>query len=278
MKNEINKQKINRQKIKKRVFEIIEKAKKGDFESALFDWMMILLIVLNVVAIIAASFQNISRDYALALRIIELISVVIFTLEYFLRIWTADLMYKNEKHPHIRYFRSFMAIVDLISILPFYLPFVMKFDFRMLRLLRLFNLMRVFKLNHYNNAMTTIAKVFKHEKDSLIMTVFIISIMLLFSSSVMYYVENAAQPEQFPNILASLWWAVATLTTVGYGDIYPITVVGKLFSGIIALLGIGLLALPTAIISSGFFAELNSNQEKKKNNAKYCPHCGKKLE
>ena len=122
--------------------------------------------------------------------------------------------------------------------------------------------------------MHAIYRVLKKEKDILLTTIFITTILLLLASSLMYYVENAAQPEKFPNIVASLWWAVATLTTVGYGDIYPVTAVGKIISGVIAILGIGLVALPTGIISSGFITEINNKKNVQKTK---CPNCGKEL-
>jgi voltage-gated potassium channel len=118
--------------------------------------------------------------------------------------------------------------------------------------LRLFRLLRVSKLTRYNKSFDLIGKVLSNEKDKLFMTIFIVGIMLLLASSVMYTVENAIQPDAFPNIIATLWWAVVTLTTVGYGDVYPITAIGKLLSGIISILGIVLIALPSGIISSGF--------------------------
>jgi voltage-gated potassium channel len=137
--------------------------------------------------------------------------------------------------------------------------------------LRLFRLLRILKLNRYNNSLELIGKVLKNEKEKLFMTIFIAVVMLLLASSIMYYIENAVQPDQFPNILATLWWAVATLTTVGYGDVYPVTVLGKILSGVIAVLGIGLVALPSGIISSGLINEVSGKQKK------ICPHCGKEI-
>jgi voltage-gated potassium channel len=155
-----------------------------------------------------------------------------------------------------------MGILDLCAILPFYLPFVI-IDLRVLRIFRLFRLLRVFKLTRYNKSFNLIGRVFKREKDKLLMTFFIVGIMLLLAASVMYAVENAIQPDAFPNILATLWWAVVTLTTVGYGDVYPVTVLGKLLSGIISILGIILIALPSGIISSGFIKVYEEEKEKK---------------
>ena len=205
----------------------------------------------------------------------SIISVIIFTIEYFLRIWTAKLCFPKAKYPEIKYVLSLMALIDLLAILPFYLPFIITCDLRFLRMLRLFRLLRIFKINRYNNAMTTIEKVIKNEKEKLISTIFIALVLLLFAASIMYYIENEAQPEKFPNIIAAVWWAIATLTTVGYGDVYPVTVLGKILSGFVVILGIGLIALPTGIISSGFINEVNRKKSKR---IRVCPHCGKEID
>lgn len=259
--------------LKKRIFEIIEVAEDNDIPSKIFDIFIICLISLNVLALVISSFSNLPSTLIAILKIFEIVSVIIFTIEYLLRLWTSKFLYPNSKIPVIKYIFSFMAIIDLLAILPFYIPMIISADLRFLRILRLFRIIRVFKLNRYSSAMETIAKVLKNEKEKLFYTIFIMAILIVFASSLMYYVENPAQPEQFPNIVASIWWAVATLTTVGYGDVYPITALGKLLSGIIAILGIGIVALPTGIISSGFMAELESQKK-----TKICPHCGKKLE
>ncbi len=172
-----------------------------------------------------------------------------------------------------------MALIDLAAILPFYLPMIINLDLRFLRILRLTRIFRILKINRYTESLEMIKVVLYKKKEELGVTTFVTFLLLLFSSSLMYYIETEAQPEAFPNIIASFWWGVATLTTVGYGDVYPITVIGKILSGIIALLGIGLVALPTGIISSGFMDEMNqkrkSEREYKKKN--YCPYCGEEL-
>ncbi len=157
-----------------------------------------------------------------------------------------------------------MAIIDLMAILPFYLPFIIKIDLRSLRILRLVRLLRILKLNRYTKSMKVLGRVIKRKKEELIVTVFITGILMLLAASIMFYIENETQPEAFPNIIASFWWAIATLTTVGYGDIYPVTFLGKFLAGIIAFLGIGLVALPTGIISSGFIEEVESRKIIKK--------------
>jgi voltage-gated potassium channel len=262
-------------KIKYRLFEIIERAKPGDTISKIFDYSIIILIILNITAVIINSFNDLSEIIQNVLKVFEIVSVVIFSIEYVLRAWTSKFLYPENKYALFKFILSFMAIIDLLAILPFYIPFLIPYDLRFLRMLRLLRLVRIFKLNRYNNAMKVIMKVLKSEKEKLLTTVFITSILLLFASSIMYYVENEAQPDKFPNIIASIWWAVATLTTVGYGDVYPITVLGKILSGIIAILGIGLVALPTGIISSGFISEVSSLKHKK---TRICPHCGENIE
>jgi voltage-gated potassium channel len=257
--------------IRQRTYQIIERAETGDTASAVFDTAIIILIILNIAAVIASSFSEFSALNSLLLYRFEVVSVIIFTLEYFLRLWTAPDKYPASKLPYLKYLFSFMALIDLFAILPFYLPFAFKVDLRFLRILRLFRLLRIFKLNRYNSSMELFIRVFKNEKDKILMTSFVMGIMLILSASVMYYVENTAQPDQFPNIIATVWWAVATLTTVGYGDVYPVTILGKLLAGVIAILGIGLVALPTGIISSGFISELNHKKQ-------ICPHCGKEIE
>lgn len=241
-------------KLKHRIFEIINKAENGDTASSIFDWMIMSLIALSILTIILDSFQNIHDQFRTVFQVFEVITVIVFTLEYILRIWTADLLYPVAKHPRLKYCFSFMAIIDLLAILPFYLPFFsadLRF-LRMMRLFRLFRLLRVFKLGRYVEALHIIVKVIQSSGPQLIMSVVICSFVMLFSAIIMYEVENPVQPEQFPNVISSLWWAICTLTTVGYGDVYPITPVGRFFASVISLVGIGIIAIPTGIIAAGF--------------------------
>ncbi|MDR1956302.1 MAG: ion transporter [Treponema sp.] len=269
---------------KKRIFEIVEKGTPGDKASIGFDYGIIVIIVLNIAAVIISSFNDLPEPLKQSLTIFEYISIIIFTAEYVLRLWTAPYKYPGHRFPYLRYIGSFMALIDLCAILPFYLPFIVGIDLRMLRILRLFRLLRILKLNRYNNAVELIAQVFRGEKEKIFTTIFMTGLMLLLASSVMYYVENTAQPDKFPNIIATLWWAVATLTTVGYGDVYPITTIGKVLSGVIALLGIGLVALPAGIISSGFIKAISKEEQQEGIRAdgpagkRVCPHCGKEIE
>ena len=239
---------------KKRIFEIISKAESGDRASSIFDWSIMILIALSILSIILESFASVYDKWHSAFQIFEAITVAVFTIEYILRIWTADLLYPDAKHPRLKYFFSFMAIIDLLAILPFYLPFIsadLRF-LRMMRLFRLFRLLRVFKLGRYFEALQIIVKVIRTSGPQLIMSVALCIFVMLFSAIIMYTVENPVQPEQFPNVISSLWWAICTLTTVGYGDVYPITAIGRFFASVISLVGIGIIAIPTGIIAAGF--------------------------
>lgn len=267
-------------KIKQRILEIVEVGQEGDKVSIYFDKFILTLIIINVLAIILESFKGLYAQYGAWFSNLELVSIVIFTAEYLARIWTADLKFPEirDLSAIIKHIKTPLAIIDLLAILPFYIPAILPVDLRVFRLLRLSRLLRVFKLSRYSSALQIIGKVIKREKDQLALTFFVTSILLLLAATLMYHAENSIQPDSFPNIIASFWWAVATLTTVGYGDVYPVTVMGKILSAVVAILGIGIVALPTGILASGFMKELeNSVKNNKPEHPKYCPHCGKKL-
>lgn len=250
---------------------------KGNAKGELiFEKFISILIILNAVVIVLESYKGIYNEYSTFFYAFEVFSIIIFTIEYFIRIWIADKLYeaKSSFRARLKYITSYFGIIDLISILPFFLPFIFKIDLRILRLLRLFRLLRLLKLNRYFNSLRVISSVIKKTKSEIAVTVFLVFILLVLSSTLMYHIENEAQPNAFENIGQALWWAVATLTTVGYGDIYPVTGTGKLLSAIIALLGIGIVALPTGIISSAYIEEIQKN---KKEEICKCPHCGKNI-
>ena len=257
--------------IMNRTYEILERSEDGDIPSKIFDISIVILIILNVIAATVASFENIANSYPVFLHYFEVFSITIFTVEYILRLLTAKMKFPNSKVPYILFIFTFWSIIDLAAILPFYLPFVTNLDFRFLRILRIFRMFRIFKLGRYTESMVVIGKVFKKEKEKLLTTVILTLILIFIASTVMYYAETTAQPDVFPNIIETTWWAIATLTTVWFGDLYPITVAGKICGGIISLLGIMIIALPSGIICSGFMNELYKKKE-------ICPHCGKEIE
>ena len=206
-----------------------------------------LLIVISLIAFSIETLPDLSDSTKYWLQIIEIICVVIFTVEYLLRIFVADRKFK--------FIFSFFGIVDLLAILPFYLSFGV--DLRSLRTLRFVRLFRVFKLVRYNRAIRHFTSAIKTAKEEILLFLFITIILIYLSAVGIYYFENDAQPEHFSSIFSSLWWAIVTLTTVGYGDIYPITVGGRVFTFFILLIGLGIVAIPTGIISSALTKTIN---------------------
>lgn len=264
---------------KKTIFTIINTDDSSYLPSKLFDILIIILIILSIGSVILSTFDNIPSSVLKINTYFEYFSIAVFSIEYLLRIWTADLLYKQGPLlSRLRYIFSLMAIIDLLAILPFYLPFVTKIDLRSLRTLRLIRMVRIFKLNRYTTALNSVTLVLKKKKEQLLSSMFVVILLMIISSILMYYCEHDAQPDVFKNAFSGLWWAIATLTTVGYGDIYPITVVGKILSTFLALLGIGLVAVPTGIISSGFSEELEESKlHSEEDEKQYCPYCGKKI-
>jgi len=264
-------------RVQARTYEILEKAVPGDVLSKIFDIFIMSLILLNVCVVIMETVEKYSIPYAKFFYYFELVSVLIFTIEYVLRIWacTVDEKYAHPLIGRIRFALNPLALVDLIAILPFYLPMVFKFDLRFIRALRLLRLLRLLKVGRYSDTMVTFGSGLKEKKEELVITLFIIFILLVVVSSLMYFIENQAQPEVFSSIPASMWWGIATLSTVGYGDVYPVTTLGKFFGALIAILGIGMFALPAGILGSGFVDAVE--QKKKQKEKKTCPHCGKDL-
>ena len=237
------------------------------------------LIIISILLIIFESFKELEEHISGIIYTTETVVVIFFSLEYVLRLITSPFQYPNKKVvAPILFIFSFLGIIDLLSILPFYLPMFINTNLTFLRVLRLFRLMRIFKLLRYSESVRTLGKALARIKTELISTLFITFIVLLFSANIMYIVENKAQPEAFKNMGESLWWAVATLTTVGYGDIYPVTSLGKIISGIMALIGIGIVAIPAGLLSSAFVSEIEDRKRKKIGQKKKCPHCEKDIE
>jgi voltage-gated potassium channel len=206
----------------------------------------------------------------------EVFSVFIFTIEYLLRLWSCvtDKKYSKPILGRFRYSLTPMAVVDLFAILPFYLPFT-GLDLRIIRVFRLLRIFRIAKAARYISSLKLLGRVFKSKKEELVITSIVMIILLIIASSLMYYFEYEVQPEKFADIPTTMWWAIATLTTVGYGDVYPITSEGKIIASIVAILGIGLFALPTGILGAGFVQEF---QKSKAHSEKLtCPHCGKEI-
>lgn len=262
---------MNYTNIKKRVFDILDNEEQNGILEKIVNIFIMTLIFLNVIAMIVETSIK-SEIWLHYLNIFEAASIIIFTVEYILRLWVSDLYRPNIPRwkTRIRYAISGAAIIDFLATFPFYVPFLIKIDLRALRVLRLFRLLRIFKTSRYTNGMQRVISVIKNKSNELISSILVVATLMVMASALMYNIENAAQPEVFNNMFDAMWWATATLTTVGYGDIYPITVLGKILAAIIAILGIGIVAIPTGIIASGF-------TELIKNERVICPHCGKDI-
>ena len=235
--------------MKKKVFNIIQIGDKSNPLSRIFDIFIAVVICANILVTFLQTFDELSFLFP-AFHVIEVITILIFCVEYILRIWTADYLYpdKSEFRSRLRFLISFDGIIDLLTILPFFFLSGMVI-FRMLRVARIFHL---FRLNARYDSFNVITTVLYEKRNQIISSVFIVLILMLASSLCMYSVEHDSQPEVFRNAFSGIWWSMSTLLTVGYGDIYPITTLGRIMAICIAYLGVGAVAIPTGIISAGF--------------------------
>ena len=243
--------------MRKRIFEIMQISKKDDAPSMAFDIVLVLVIFANIAAMFLQTFSSLS-DYHNICKTVEYVTVGFFCVEYALRIFTADFLYpeKNKLRAVGRFLFSFDGIVDLLTIIPafFLTGFVV---FRMLRVVRIFHL---FRINSQYDSFNVIKNVIYNKRNQIFSSIFIIVILMLASSLGIYSVEHEAQPEVFENAFSGIWWSVSAMLTVGYGDIYPITVMGQIMAIFIAFLGVGVVAIPTGIISAGFVEQYQKDQ------------------
>lgn len=246
------------------IAQLLEPSSEQDKSYLWVDMALILLIGLNIIALILQSISAIDQVYHRHFFYFEIFSIVVFTLEYGARIWSVvdTPTYQQQEGSKLqkrwRYIRSPLAVIDLLAILPFYLGFFIQTD---LRYLRVFRLLRVFKLTRYSRAMQLLLNVFKEERYSLFAAFSVLFIIMLVAACAMYTLEKDLQPEHFSSIPQAMWWSLVTLTTVGYGDVTPITDLGKLFGGLITIVGIGMVALPAGILASGFSEQLSRRRQ-----------------
>tara|TARA_B100000686_G_scaffold309457_1_gene351390 strand:- start:146 stop:898 length:753 start_codon:yes stop_codon:yes gene_type:complete len=241
--------------MRKRLFQILEIAHHDDKVSHRFDVFIISLIILNIFALVLSTVPEINDKYKNVFEVFEVISVSIFTLEYLGRIYSCveDNNYSDPILGRLRFIYKPIILIDLLAILPFYIS-ALEIDLRVLRMLRFGKLFRLLKLFRYIKALDRISVAMIDRAQEISISLAMIGGLILASATLMYFAEHDAQPDVFRSIPAAMWWAVATLTTVGYGDAYPITAVGKFLGSIIAILGIAAIALPTAILSEAFSA------------------------
>lgn len=242
--------------VRRRVHEVLEQTLRGDRLSRLVNVGIIALIVANVVAVLLETVPEIDAAFGPWFRLFDHVSVGLFTFEFLLRLWSSaegTREGETETAARLRYLRSPAALIDILAILPSYLALVLPIDLRVLRALRL---LRLLKLTRYSSALALLYDVIQRERGPLLACIFILSVLIVVAATGIYLFEHRAQPEVFGSIPESAWWAVVTLTTVGYGDTYPITAMGRIFGAFITIIGVGMAALPAGILATGFADQL----------------------
>lgn len=256
---------LKKKSLKLRIFEIIQIGSREDLSSRAGDFIIVTSILLNILVLFLGTFEELA-DYNRIFKLIEVVTIFIFCIEYVLRIWTAEYIYTGMEKwkARLKFLISAEGIIDLLTILPFF--FLYGFAaFRMLRVVRIFHL---FRLNTTYDSFNVITSVLLEKKNQILSSIFIIIVLMLASSLCIYGAEHEAQPEAFRNAFSGIWWTMSTIFTVGYGDIYPITTVGKLMGVVITFLGVGAVAIPTGIISAGFVENYTEMQRNRLNDVK----------
>lgn len=259
--------------VKERVYHFIEPSYEP---GRIVDITIITLIFLNIVALILETVEPIYNLNRAAFESFEDFSLVIFSIEYMVRLWviTAEPRYAHPITGRIRFVFTPLALVDLLAILPFFLP-ILGVDMRFVRVVRILRIFRVIKLVRYSRALRLLGQVVAERKEELISIFFVLMTLLIISSSLMYFAEHDDQPDVFTSIPATMWWSIVTLTTVGYGDAFPITALGQTIAAVIAILGIGMFALPAGLLGAGFAEELEKRKASHANDEpRRCRHCG----
>ncbi len=266
-------------RLRNRVYTLLERSGGNDPASTAVDMALMLLILANGVVSIAQTVPGFWESNALLLNWFELFSVTVFSVEYLLRVWSCTAQAGTSSlGGRLRFMLRPLILIDFIAILPFFMQFLGA-DLRMMRLIRLIRIVRLAKLGRYSRALRILLRAFLLRRDELLMTLMLGMMALILSATLMYYAENAAQPKIFSSIPASFWWAMTTLTTVGYGDTYPITLIGRIVGGVVQIIGVGLFALPTGILASAFWEELQGGRLARMESARqFCPHCGEALD
>lgn len=240
--------------------------------SFVINFFLTIIIFLNTLSIILHTVPSIGQNYERFFHEFEIFSVIIFGVEYLLRLWSCveSECYKHPIKGRLRFVFSMWGLVDLLAILPFFITYFAK-DLGFVRILRLLRMLRLFRVSKYFHALIVIQRVIKEKQEELILSMVFIIFTLIISSSLVYYVEHEAQPKGFSSIPEAMWWGVNAMTTVGYGDLKPITPFGKLLGGVVAILGVSFFALPTGILASGFADQIRQQNGRRKIT---CPHCG----
>ena len=262
---------------RKRLWEILEKGNENDRLSVYTDIFLITLIILNITAVLLETVDSIYSVYKFHFLVFERVSTCIFLVEYLLRVWVSVEEINKEKKiskliTRIKYMCTWPAIIDLLAVLSGLIPMIFEVDLRILRALRM---LRLLKFSRYFKVMNLLLGVLKEERQSFLAAMFLLTIAMLIASTGIYIFEKDAQPDKFGSIPEAMWWAVATLTTVGYGDVTPVTAMGKIFGALITIIGIGTVALPSGILASGFSDQLKRRKNTYENELSLAMQDGK---
>lgn len=253
------------QSYKRRVYDILELSDPENRATKITSFFLLALIILNIITVILETVESINRVYRDVFQVFGDLSIIVFTIEYILRVWACDVdkRYSSPIMGKLKYALTPLMLIDLLVLLPFYLVYLVP-DRRFLRSLRILWTFRLLKVGRYSKSLQTIIDVVKAQKDQLAMSFTAIIFFMVLSSTLVYFLEHNAQPKNFPDIPATMWWAVLTMTTIGE-NVYPVTPLGKVVGALIIILGVATFALPTSILTSGFVDELERQREKARN-------------
>jgi voltage-gated potassium channel len=259
-------------RLKERLYRILEQPEPSDPVAKVWNLVIVGAIAITTLALIAETVDSLHRQFQPLFGAIEVVSLGLFSAEYLVRLWvvTCSSRYSHPVFGRLRFAITPLALIDLLAIAPALVA--SRVDLRVLRVARLARVLRVLKLARYSKGIGLIGRVVSRKRAELLIALGFFSILLVVTSALMYFAEHDAQPKAFSSIPAAMWWAVVTMTTVGYGDVYPVTAVGKVLAGMTALIGIFAFALPTSILGAGFLAELDGTEKRGK-----CPRCGEQL-
>jgi len=264
---------------KARVYEIVESRILEHPVGRLIAGTLILLILLNVIAAVLETDATMFQTYGRLFDLFAELSVFVFTAEYVIRVWccTENPLYSDPVRGRLRYMATPVALIDLLAIAPFLLLPILPLTHGTFQLIRFLRIFWILKISHYSRSLRTFGRVFSAKRGEIFMAFFIMLVLLILGSALIFFAEHDAQPAKFSSVIASMWWGIETMATIGYGDMVPITPLGKFIAGIVALLGVGLFALPAGIFASGFVEELH-RKENADASPKICPHCGNSLQ
>ncbi len=257
-------------RLRRRAYQIVEPARFKDRVSLLFDFLLITLILISVLAFIFSTVDELNAKYGRWFNVIEIVSVSLFTIEYIIRLWCCTTL-RRYRHPvggRVRYALRPMMIIDLLAISPTFLLGISGMDGQFLKAVRLLRVLRLMRLSRYSESLNATIRVLRRRLPDLLAVFVVLGILLTIFSTLMYVAENQAQPEAFGSIPDAMWWGIVTLTTVGYGDLSPVTPIGKVIGGVVAVLGIGFFAIPTGILAAGFSQELERIRERRERRAR----------